>query len=361
MTATVGPVAVRARQDRLEPDRHVRPGRGAVRRRRRVPGARPAVRQPDRHDLARARAAARHRRPAAHPDAVLHGPEREGRALVGRLGRRADRRLLRDDHVPRASAPARCSARRGRPGSVDEAGNLAAPLLAQSVGGGEGSIGGDAFLAIIAAVAFATILAVVAGLVISASGAVAHDVWSNVIRKGRGLRARGGLRRAHRRRRHRRDRDRDRDRRRLGPERLLHGRAGVRGRRERELPGAAAGADLEAVQHHRRRDRRRWSAWSARSAWCSSGPTCASRSADRAEPAGDHLGPARVPGLHPRHAALARPRTRPRAASTSCRCAPRPGSARRCRSRRCRGTDAGHAAAARPDEAPAMSAERSDR
>jgi cation/acetate symporter len=73
----------------------------------------------------------------------------------------------------------------GTTDNVDEAGNLAAPLLAQNVGGGEGTIGGDAFLAIIAAVAFATILAVVAGLVISASGAVAHDVWSNVIRKGR--------------------------------------------------------------------------------------------------------------------------------------------------------------------------------
>jgi cation/acetate symporter len=73
----------------------------------------------------------------------------------------------------------------GATGGVDEAGNLAAPLLAQEVGGGDGTIGGDAFLAIIAAVAFATILAVVAGLVISASGAVAHDVWSNVIRKGR--------------------------------------------------------------------------------------------------------------------------------------------------------------------------------
>ena len=73
----------------------------------------------------------------------------------------------------------------GTTGEVDEAGNLAAPLLAQEVGGGVGTIGGDAFLAIIAAVAFATILAVVAGLVISASGAVAHDVWSNVIRKGR--------------------------------------------------------------------------------------------------------------------------------------------------------------------------------
>ena len=62
--------------------------------------------------------------------------------------------------------------------------NLAAPNLAQELGGGVGSVGGDAFLAIIAAVAFATILAVVAGLVISASGAVAHDLWSNVIKKG---------------------------------------------------------------------------------------------------------------------------------------------------------------------------------
>ena len=73
----------------------------------------------------------------------------------------------------------------GTTGEVDEAGNLAAPLLAQEVGGGAGSVGGDAFLAIISAIAFATILAVVAGLVISASGAVAHDVWSNVVRKGK--------------------------------------------------------------------------------------------------------------------------------------------------------------------------------
>jgi cation/acetate symporter len=64
-------------------------------------------------------------------------------------------------------------------------GNLAAPNLAQFLGGGEGTFGGDLFLAVVAAVAFATILAVVAGLVLSASGAVAHDLWSNVIRKGR--------------------------------------------------------------------------------------------------------------------------------------------------------------------------------
>jgi cation/acetate symporter len=69
--------------------------------------------------------------------------------------------------------------------AVGTGGNLAAPLLAEEVGGGAGTVGGDLFLAIIAAVAFATILAVVAGLVISASGAVAHDVWSNVVRRGR--------------------------------------------------------------------------------------------------------------------------------------------------------------------------------
>jgi len=65
-----------------------------------------------------------------------------------------------------------------------ENGNLTAPLLAENLGSGAGTFGGDLFLAVIAAVAFATILAVVAGLVISASGAVAHDVYSNIMRKG---------------------------------------------------------------------------------------------------------------------------------------------------------------------------------
>ena len=64
-------------------------------------------------------------------------------------------------------------------------GNLAAPNLAEELGGGAGTTGGDLFLAIIAGVAFATILAVVAGLVLSASSAVAHDVWSSIIRKGK--------------------------------------------------------------------------------------------------------------------------------------------------------------------------------
>jgi cation/acetate symporter len=73
-------------------------------------------------------------------------------------------------------------------GGVEAAGtggNLAAPNLAGELGGGVGTFGGDLFLAVIAGVAFATILAVVAGLVLSASSAVAHDIWSSIIRKGK--------------------------------------------------------------------------------------------------------------------------------------------------------------------------------
>ena len=68
--------------------------------------------------------------------------------------------------------------------AAGKGGNLAAPNLAENLGGGAGTTGGDLFLAVIAGVAFATILAVVAGLVLSASSAVAHDIWSSIIRKG---------------------------------------------------------------------------------------------------------------------------------------------------------------------------------
>lgn len=61
---------------------------------------------------------------------------------------------------------------------ANAAGNLAAPLLAQQ-------LGGNLFLAFISAVAFATILAVVAGLVISAASAFAHDFYSHVLRGGK--------------------------------------------------------------------------------------------------------------------------------------------------------------------------------
>ncbi|WP_134741060.1 cation acetate symporter [Nocardioides sp. 503] len=69
-------------------------------------------------------------------------------------------------------------------GELDASGNLAAPLLAEAVGGGAGSTGGAVLLAIIAAVAFATILAVVAGLTLTSSASVAHDIYNSVIKKG---------------------------------------------------------------------------------------------------------------------------------------------------------------------------------
>ncbi|MER8187066.1 cation acetate symporter [Kitasatospora sp. NPDC094015] len=65
------------------------------------------------------------------------------------------------------------------------AGNTAAPLLAEHLGGGAGSTGGAILLAVISAVAFATILAVVAGLTLASSASFAHDLYANVIRRGR--------------------------------------------------------------------------------------------------------------------------------------------------------------------------------
>ncbi len=66
--------------------------------------------------------------------------------------------------------------------AVDAGGNMAGPLLAQWVGGGPDSMLGNLFLAFVAAVAFATIVAVVAGLVLAAASAMAHDLWVGVIR-----------------------------------------------------------------------------------------------------------------------------------------------------------------------------------
>ncbi|HYZ06963.1 MAG TPA: cation acetate symporter [Rubrobacter sp.] len=60
---------------------------------------------------------------------------------------------------------------------ANSAGNLAAPQLAEA-------LGGPVFFAFISAVAFATIVAVVAGLVVAASSAFAHDFYTNVFRGG---------------------------------------------------------------------------------------------------------------------------------------------------------------------------------
>ena len=68
--------------------------------------------------------------------------------------------------------------------AAGDGGNLAAPQLVQVLGGGVGSTGGDLFLAIFAAAAFATALALVAGLVIAATSAVSHDIWASVVKRG---------------------------------------------------------------------------------------------------------------------------------------------------------------------------------
>ncbi|WP_066295159.1 solute symporter family protein [Bacillus sp. FJAT-29937] len=62
--------------------------------------------------------------------------------------------------------------------AANKGGNMAAPLLAQA-------IGGNILFAFISAVAFATILAVVAGLVLSGASAFAHDIYGQIIKKGK--------------------------------------------------------------------------------------------------------------------------------------------------------------------------------
>ncbi|HEC1572890.1 TPA: cation acetate symporter [Campylobacter upsaliensis] len=63
-------------------------------------------------------------------------------------------------------------------GSFKGASNMIAVTLAEL-------LGGDIFLGFISAVAFATILAVVAGLAISGAGAISHDLYVNVLKNGK--------------------------------------------------------------------------------------------------------------------------------------------------------------------------------
>ena len=61
--------------------------------------------------------------------------------------------------------------------AIDSGGNMAAPLVAEM-------LGGTPFLGFIAAVAFATILAVVAGLTLAGASALSHDIFTHAIRRG---------------------------------------------------------------------------------------------------------------------------------------------------------------------------------
>jgi cation/acetate symporter len=75
--------------------------------------------------------------------------------------------------------------------AVDAGGNMAGPLLAQYIGGGPDSFFGNFMLAFVSAVAFATIVAVVAGLVLAAASAMAHDLYVGVVRAGQAVTPQG--------------------------------------------------------------------------------------------------------------------------------------------------------------------------
>ncbi|RSS78452.1 cation acetate symporter [Streptomyces sp. WAC06614] len=62
-------------------------------------------------------------------------------------------------------------------------GNTAVPLLAALLGGGAGTTGGAVLFALVAAIAFATILAVVAGITLASSASVAHDLYASLRRR----------------------------------------------------------------------------------------------------------------------------------------------------------------------------------
>ena len=113
------------------------------------------------HRVARPRAGARHGRPAAHPDALLHRPDAKAArsSVVWAMFIIGFFYLL----TTFIGFGARAFLGEGGVEAAGKGGNLAAPNLAQFLGGGEGTFGGDLFLAVIAGVAFATILAVVAG------------------------------------------------------------------------------------------------------------------------------------------------------------------------------------------------------
>ena len=130
--------------------------------------------------------------------------------------------------------------------AIDAGGNMAAPLLAEA-------LGGPRLLGFIAAVAFATILAVVAGLTLSGAATLSHDLWVNVVPRRACRRARtaegGAL--CHRCPRDRLNRARDHVQR---TERRVHGGAGVRHCRKREFPGTRVVDLLEASDDGRGAD-----------------------------------------------------------------------------------------------------------
>jgi cation/acetate symporter len=121
--------------------------------------------------------------------------------------------------------------------AADKGGNLTLPLLAQYLGGGKATFGGDLMLGFVSAVAVATILAVVSALTLSTSSSIAHDFYVNWVKRGQvdGKREVWLARPSRPGRQRRRSRDPCH----------LH-------RRQRQLSGLDPFVVLAAIQHRRR-------------------------------------------------------------------------------------------------------------
>ena len=214
-------------------------------------GPRPAAGRPGERHLARHGADVRHRRPAPHPHALLHRHRRQGGPQVGALRLRL-RGLLLQRHLPDGALAPSSSSGSTRPSS------RAAQIGGKLVGGGNmvamhlaKAVGGNLLLGFLAAVAFATILAVVSGLALAGASAISHDLYARVIKKGQVSEADGDprLQDRHHRPRHRRHRARHPLR---EAERGLHGRPRLRRRGRGQLPGAHPLHVLEGAHHPRR-------------------------------------------------------------------------------------------------------------
>ncbi|GAB2893384.1 cation acetate symporter [Paraburkholderia jirisanensis] len=74
--------------------------------------------------------------------------------------------------------------------ATHSSGNSAITLLATTLGGGAGSAGGELLLACVSAIAFATILAVVSGIMISSASTISHDIFGQLFPASSGNRER---------------------------------------------------------------------------------------------------------------------------------------------------------------------------
>ena len=150
--------------------------------------------------------------------------------------------------------------------AADKGGNLTLPLLAQYLGGGKGTFGGDLMLGFVAAVAVATILAVVSALTLSTSSAIAHDFYVNWVKRGQVDGKAGSLDCPRHRRRHRRPRYCARHSR-SGRQRRGTGDPGDLRRRQRQLSGTYPVAVLAADSTRAAWSAAWRSAWYPRSCW----------------------------------------------------------------------------------------------